>query len=166
MSVRSATVTYALIIEDNHLIAMMIREELAENGFDSIDIATSEQQAIAMATRRCPDLITVDDKLESGTGLATIQAICNDRAIPVVFVTAEGRSIKMSIPDAIVVPKPFSGRQLMAAVETAIAAPTRVGEVVPPGQTTESMAGRERPTMNLDMGEASREQGFKLNGCR
>jgi DNA-binding response OmpR family regulator len=119
-------VMHGLVIEDNHLIAMMIEEELIANGYTSIDVATSQGQAIAMATARCPDLITVDDKLDSGTGVETIREICRDQALPVVFITAEPTAIKKFISDAIIVPKPFSRPQLTAAIEAAVDTPLTI----------------------------------------
>jgi DNA-binding response OmpR family regulator len=116
-------VRHALVIEDNHLIAMMIEEELKALGYSSIEIATSQEQAIAMALARCPDLITVDDKLDSGTGVESIREICRDQALPVVFITADPKAITAHIPDAIIVPKPFSRPQLTGAIEAAVSVP-------------------------------------------
>ena len=114
---------HGLVVEDNHLIAMMIEEELKAHGYTTIEVATSQQQAIAMAKTRCPDLITVDDRLDSGTGVETIREICQDQALPVVFITAAPSQVEKWIPDAIIVPKPFSRPQLTAAIEAAICAP-------------------------------------------
>lgn len=114
---------HALVVEDNPLIAMMIEEELAEHGYHSFERAASQEEAIRMAQARCPDLITVDDQLDSGTGVDTIREICRDRTIPVIFITAEGLRITAAMPDAIVVPKPFSRAQLLAAISAAISAP-------------------------------------------
>lgn len=115
---------HALIIEDNHLIAMMIEQELVEHGYLSVEVATSQAQAVELAKARCPDLITVDDKLDSGTGVETIRQICRDRAIPVVFITAEPDTVKTTLPDAIIISKPFSRPQIAAAIEAAVKAPT------------------------------------------
>lgn len=117
---------HALVIEDNHVIAMMISEELVEFGYETVDIATSQDQAIEQAKIRCPDLITVDDKLDSGTGIDTIREICREQAIPVVFVSADAYLIQVSIPHAIVVRKPFSRAQLTAAIRAAVRAPMTV----------------------------------------
>ena len=68
---------------------MMIEEVLVEHGYDSVENATSQEQAIAMATARCPDLITVDDKLDSGSGVEAIREICRHQALSVVFITAD-----------------------------------------------------------------------------
>lgn len=117
---------HALVIEDNHLVAMMIEEELLEHGYDSVENATSQEQAIAMATARCPDLITVDDKLDSGSGVEAIREICRHQALPVVFITADSDAIKLSLPDAIIVLKPFARAQLTAAIEAAVFAPMTI----------------------------------------
>ena len=114
---------HALVIEDNPLIAMMIEENLVEHGYDSVEIATSQEQALKLSTARGPDLITVDDELDSGTGVDTIREICRHQAIPVVFITAEPVVITTSIPNAIIVLKPFSRPQLSAAIEAAVHAP-------------------------------------------
>lgn len=114
---------HALIIEDNRLIAMMIEDELAEHGYELIEIASSQMQAIQMAAVRCPDLITVDDKLDSGTGVETIREICRHQAIPVVFIAADPEAIENAISDAIVIRKPFSRPQLTSAIDAALSAP-------------------------------------------
>lgn len=114
---------HALVIEDNHLIAMMIEEELVEHGYAFVEITTSQQQAIEMATARRPNLITVDDKLDSGSGVEAVREICRGQAIPVVFIAAEPDAIRLSLPDAIIVPKPFARLQLVGAIKAAIHAP-------------------------------------------
>lgn len=117
---------HALVIEDNHLIAMMIEDELVAHGYPSVKIATSQEQAIEMARLRCPDLITADDQLESGSGVETIREICRDYTIPVVFITARPNAVLAVIPDAITIPKPFWRDSLKAAIEAAIDAPTKL----------------------------------------
>ena len=119
-------VKHALIVEDNYLIAMMIEEELREQGYSSIEMATSQEQAIELASARSPALMTVDDKLDSGTGVDTIRAICKDQAIPVVFITAEPDAIREAVQEAIIISKPFSKKQLIAAIEAAVSAPLSV----------------------------------------
>lgn len=115
---------HALVIEDNHLIAMMVEEELAEHGYASVEVATSQRQAIELAKIRCPDLITVDDKLDSGSGVETIREICRNQAVPVVFITAAPDAVKAVFPEAVIIPKPFSKPQIAAAIQAAVEAPT------------------------------------------
>jgi CheY-like chemotaxis protein len=54
---------HALIIEDEPLIAMLIEDCLRLLGYDSIQFAATEAEAVAAASMRCPDLITSDVRL-------------------------------------------------------------------------------------------------------
>jgi DNA-binding response OmpR family regulator len=60
---------HALIIEDQFLIASLIEDELRELDYISFDVVDREQEAVAAAERRCPDLITADDRLTNGSGI-------------------------------------------------------------------------------------------------
>lgn len=110
---------HALIIEDEPLIALLIENHLRAIGYDSIEFAVTEAEAVAAASARCPDLITADVQLQDGCGIAAVEAICDGRHIPVVFITATGWEVRKRMPEALVVAKPFAttelGRVLMAA---------------------------------------------------
>jgi CheY-like chemotaxis protein len=114
-------VKHALVIEDNILIAMMIEGELVASGYDSVAIAGSQEAAIRAAEIQCPELITADEKLDDGSGIAAIRHICRDRTIPVVFVVAEASELRGAIPQAVVLLKPFADGALSAAVATSLA---------------------------------------------
>jgi CheY-like chemotaxis protein len=111
---------HALVIEDRFLIAMAIQDELLECGYDSVAMASSQQEAIQLAQQQCPDLITADDQLDEGSGVAAIREICKDRELPVVFITADPHRIKQAVPDAIIILKPFSARELVGAIDQAV----------------------------------------------
>ena len=64
---------HALIIEDECGFASVIEFVLRDCGFDSFDIASSSDSAIAAASRRRPDLITADMMLDAGTGLDAVE---------------------------------------------------------------------------------------------
>ncbi len=112
-------VKHALVIEDQILIAMAIQDKLAEFGYDYVEVATSQDQATELARRRCPDLITADDRLEQGSGLEAIRTICKGKAIPVVFMTADPLPIQEKVADAVFLLKPFSSHALARAIEQA-----------------------------------------------
>ena len=111
---------HALIIEDRMDIALMIEDELADFGYPSATIATSQVQAISLAKRRCPDLITADDRLENGSGIAAVRQICDDRAIAVVFITGDPEHIQEAVPGAVILEKPFTHSGLGRAISLAI----------------------------------------------
>jgi DNA-binding response OmpR family regulator len=112
---------HALIIEDQPLIAMMIEDELAEQGYTSFDVATRQTDAVELAVKRCPHLITADDKLIEGSGIDSVREICAHQAIPVVYIA--GALNELAIPDAVILAKPFRSHDLREAVQRAIATP-------------------------------------------
>jgi DNA-binding response OmpR family regulator len=112
----------ALIIEQEALIACTIEDALRDIGFTIFDFACTVEDAVKAAERSCPDLITSDVRLGAGTGLDAVQAICEDRTIPVVFVTATAWEVRQRVAGAFVVQKPFGTGDLQRAVEMAQAA--------------------------------------------
>ena len=115
---------HALIIEDEHMIAMVIEFVLRDCGFETFDIASSSESAIAAATKRRPDLITADVTLEAGSGLDAVSAICPQASIPVIFITGSAMEIRDRISDYAVLNKPFS-EQTLTHVVAASLSPTK-----------------------------------------
>lgn len=107
---------HALIIEDQPFVALMIEDHLRDLGFGSFDYAVTESEAVANARRRRPDLITSDVQLAQGCGVAAVQTICQDKPIPVVFITATASRVHQRMSDAVIVRKPFSADELTCAV--------------------------------------------------
>lgn len=114
-----------LIIEDELLLAFSVEEALRQIGYSKFEIATSLGQAIEAGKKQCPDLIVANHRITDGTGTDAVLAICADKAIPVVFVTASEPEVRQRLPNAIVVPKPFAIPQLEVAVGTAVKRPFR-----------------------------------------
>lgn len=112
---------HALIIEDEFMIATVIEFVLRDCGFDSFDIASSSDEAIAAAARRPPDLITADVKLDAGTGLEAVDAICPGVSIPVVYITGSADQVREGIDRHPVLSKPFSEQTLTYAVAASLA---------------------------------------------
>ena len=108
---------HALIIEDEPLIAATIEAELKDLGYTSSSVVTSEAEALASAERHEPDFITVDDRLEGGSGTQAVLKICAHRAIPVVIIT--GNPFEVALPDVVTLGKPFSTAAFRAAWQRA-----------------------------------------------
>ena len=106
---------HALIIEDESLIALAIEDALRGCGFTSFDFAASAEEAVAAAEARCPDLITADVELRPGCGITTVQSICSDRPIPVLFITGSPGEVSVRMPGHMMVEKPFSADRVMNA---------------------------------------------------
>lgn len=103
---------HALIIEDEPSIALLIEDHLRPLGYDSVDFAVTQSEAIAAAAAHCPDLITADVQLLEGCGIAAVESICTEKPIPVVFITATGWKVRERLANAIVVAKPFACAEL------------------------------------------------------
>ena len=70
---------HAPIIEAESFIAKLIEDCLSDLGFTSFGFAVDEDEAIAHASTRCPDLITADVNLARGCGTNAVQRICKSR---------------------------------------------------------------------------------------
>ena len=111
---------HALIIEDEALIAMAIEDALRGCGFTSFDVAASAQEAVAAAEAKCPDLITADVELRPGCGITTVQTICSQRPIPVLFITGSPGQVRVRMPGHHLVEKPFTASRVMDATKLAM----------------------------------------------
>jgi two-component system, response regulator PdtaR len=106
---------HALVIEDELLIALDIEQQLKELGFASVDIATSEMEAIELAQERCPDLITADVELREGNGISAIRKICARAGqVAIIYITSRTDLLDL-VPDSIVIQKPFATGKLRQA---------------------------------------------------
>lgn len=122
---------HAFIIEDEYLIARSLQDALEDLGFTSFSFARSEDAAVMGARTQKIDLITADVRLLPGDGLKAVEAICENRRIPVIFITGyapelEGR-LGPEMPAAIVLQKPIKRPELDAAVQRLIPAPPSPG---------------------------------------
>ncbi|MEA3000723.1 MAG: hypothetical protein QOK17_2556 [Sphingomonadales bacterium] len=110
---------HALIIEEEPFLAMVIEDHLRGLGYTSFDFAITQADAVAAARARCPDLVTSDVRLPEGCGIAAVETICNEKPIPVVFITAAASAVRERKRDAIVVRKPIIVAELIQAVSAA-----------------------------------------------
>lgn len=120
---------HALIIEDDELIAASIEAELRDLGFGSFDVARSEAEAVMSAERRRPELITVDAKLEQGSGVEAAMKICSREAVPVIVIT--GNPFNVTLPGVVTLGKPFSSAAFRVALDQANARPLAVPQTSP-----------------------------------
>jgi DNA-binding response OmpR family regulator len=111
---------HALIIDDDPLIAMAIKDILRDCGFTSFQLAVSVDEAVAAARERCPQLITADVELKPGSGIDAVQTICSESPIPVVFITGRADAARLRMPQHRVLSKPFRVSEVEAAVRGAM----------------------------------------------
>lgn len=109
---------HAYIIEDDYLIARALQDMLDDLGFRKFSFARSEDAAILGANDATIDLITADVRLLPGDGVSAVEAICAERKLPVLFITAYREELEERKPEAIVLQKPIKKEELEAAVRT------------------------------------------------
>lgn len=81
-----------LIVEDEILVGMMLKKKIEKHGYVVGEIATSGEEAIAMAETEKPDLLFMDVSLPGGLdGVDTAIKIKEKRDIPVIFFTGNHR---------------------------------------------------------------------------
>jgi two-component system, response regulator PdtaR len=92
--------SHALIIADNMIVGRAIQDRLAAMGFTSFDHVWTEEQAIAAADRRSPQLVVVGDAVESGCALSAARIVSLDGKIPVLLVTANAFRARKHLYDS------------------------------------------------------------------
>lgn len=110
-----------LIVEDEPIIAMLVREVVTSLGYLVCDIVATETDAVATALTSRPDLMIVDAGLRSGSGVSAMQTILKQRHMPHIFVTGDKRSVLRLAPDATILEKPFFIPDLERAIDEAMA---------------------------------------------
>jgi DNA-binding response OmpR family regulator len=122
----AAILGYALLIEDEPLIAASIEDELRDLGFTRFESARNEREALVIAEREPPAFISVDAKLEEGSGLQALVRICAGRAVPAIVIT--GNPFDVSVPGVVTLGKPFTTAAFVAAYQHAIAKPFQASD--------------------------------------
>ncbi len=96
-----------LIVEDEHLIATMLADWLAEMGFEVIGIARSNREALAILEHTSPEAAILDLLVEDGMTYPVAREL-RQRTVPFLFATGySGEDIDASFMDASVAMKPF-----------------------------------------------------------
>jgi DNA-binding response OmpR family regulator len=111
---------HAFIIEDDHLIRLVIEDALSRLGFSQFSFARSEDAAIAGAQGETFDLITADVRLLPGDGIRAIEVLRKHRNVPVIFVTGYPEDVAGRMPGATIVRKPVKQDELASAVRSLV----------------------------------------------
>ena len=89
MSSCSTPAKRVLIVEDEGIVALDLRTQLTDLGYEVVGVATSGPQAVDLADSSAPDLILMDIHLHgSMNGIAASQEIRNRCYVPIIFLTA------------------------------------------------------------------------------
>lgn len=108
---------HVLIIEDEPLIAMQIEMAAADEGATSVDIATTQDEALTAALARPPDVITADVRLIEGTGpLAVVEITDRLGQRPVIYITGNPEICTPRVASSVLLTKPVSNQSLRNAL--------------------------------------------------
>jgi PAS domain S-box-containing protein len=114
-----------LVVEDERIIALNLKESLESVGYLVPGIAVSGQQAVEKATQLRPDVVLMDIRLQGQMdGIEAAQQIWENLSIPVIYVTGHsdqntlGRAT-LTTPFGYVL-KPIKERELVVAIEIAL----------------------------------------------
>lgn len=114
-----------LIVEDEPIVSLDLKQELEELGCEVVGVAESAEEAIAAAEHRRPDLALMDIRIVGGMdGIQTAQLLRTAYEIPSVFLTSysdETTILRASrqMPYGYLT-KPFQSAELHATLQVAL----------------------------------------------
>lgn len=112
---------HIMIVEDEAIIAMTIESFLVDAGYDVVGIADDVESAIELARTQGVDLALVDMRLAHGASGRDVAAALKARGIPCLFATGNCPGDNQADLAIGCLHKPFSGTQVIQAVEVAAA---------------------------------------------
>jgi len=116
-----------LIVEDEVIVAIELREKLRAMGWRVSGLATSGDEALAVAEADPPDLVLMDITIKGGMdGIETARRLQDLYRAPVIFITAfvqkpSPRRSSRSHPPFLWLSKPIVDEDLLRAIRTALA---------------------------------------------
>jgi CheY-like chemotaxis protein len=115
-----------LIVEDEMITALDLRNELCHLGYEVTGLANSGEQAMRMAAQSKPDLVLMDVKLKgSMDGIETSKRIQELAPVPVVYLTANPNAFVRTTEDMqkpyMCISKPVAIPDLQAVIDIALA---------------------------------------------
>jgi len=107
-----------LIVEDDILPAMALRDELEDAGYHVLDVTGRHHEAIEAARQSAPDLALVNIQLEGRDDGIALAGELKAMGIPVLFISGQV-SRKLSSETAAIgsLPKPYSTVDMVKAVD-------------------------------------------------
>jgi CheY-like chemotaxis protein len=121
--------TNIMVIEDEPIIAMDIRQLVESCGHNVVGIASGEAEAVSMARELKPGLILADVNLgPGGDGISAVQRILQEQDTPVIFVTAYPERLLTAeqLEPAFIISKPFEPVALAIATYQAVSGGLRL----------------------------------------
>lgn len=107
---------HALIIEDDPRIADVLEDRLIQLGYRSFERTWNEDDAVAAAARRTPDLVIVGRSPESDLPIRAARRIWEAHGVPVIMVVDRSRERTTVVPEGVGASGPFAVDNIAEAV--------------------------------------------------
>ncbi|OBZ34790.1 response regulator [Methanohalophilus sp. DAL1] len=114
-----------LVVEDEAIVAMVIKRRLKDLGYIVSGIASTGKDAIIKVEGTFPDLVLMDIRLKGDMdGIEATKTIKDRFSLPVVYLTAHSDDVtfkkaKETDPDGYIL-KPFTEKDLSTTIEIAL----------------------------------------------
>ena len=114
-----------MVVEDERIVAMHIRQQLEKLGYEVPAVVASGDQALQSIDKERPDLILMDIRIDGNIdGIETASRVPPEYKIPVIYLTAYSEEATLSrakttTPHGYLL-KPFSERELHATIQMAL----------------------------------------------
>lgn len=131
-----------LVVEDDAIIGDLLAEMLVGMGHRICAIEATEAGAVLAASQHRPDLMIVDARLASGTGVSAMETILRNGPVPHLFIS--GGEVDRARVDAVVLRKPFREPDLVRAIERALGAAQAFANIARVPRRS-SFSGRHSP---------------------
>jgi two-component system, response regulator PdtaR len=109
-----------LVVENDSLVAMLLGQILEGLGHAVCATAATPAEAVDAARRFKPDLMIVDGALDGGSGVSAVEEILRVEPVPYLFLSGDPTSIRLQMPRAVVVSKPFREADLVRGIAGAL----------------------------------------------
>jgi 1,2-diacylglycerol 3-beta-glucosyltransferase len=117
VSAKPAAKRTILIVEDELLLAEVLKHVLETAGYKVLELADRHQQALALAEAGKPDLALVNIGLADGDNGVALAGDLNALAIPVLFISGNADRARKARTFAIAsLAKPYSMKDAVSAV--------------------------------------------------
>jgi response regulator NasT len=118
-----------LVVEDEALVAWLLRDLLESRGYEVVGLASTQSAAVDLCRSRRPEVAVVDVKLKQGDGISAAREMARD-GVGVLFLTAHGAQLvsESGLSPTSVVEKPFRPDCIAPAVD-AVTHLSETGEV-------------------------------------
>ena len=109
-----------MIVEDDHDIARLVADVLAEEGY-ATEVVTDSRQALDTFERVKPDVVTLDVMMPSLDGISLCLELRRNSEVPILFISARkdppDRVVGLRIGADDYMSKPFDTDELVARIE-------------------------------------------------